>query len=84
MNQYNRERLNLDTEEALTAFGVAELALAIIGVIASIIGAMAEMIVLTIFGAACLFCFVIGAVVVGCMAFGAWRRTSAEEPGKTT
>lgn len=78
---HNIGTYDMDTGDTLVALGVAELILAIVGVIATIIGYGADMIVLTIFGASCLTCFVVAAVIVGFLALASWHRSTANQTG---
>lgn len=79
MSYNGRGTYELDTGEMLVALGIAEVILAIVGVIATIIGYGAEMMVLTIFGASCLTCFVVAAVIVGFLALASWHRSTANK-----
>lgn len=79
MSYNSRGTYEMDTGEMLVALVIAEVILAIVGVIATIIGYGAEMIVLTVFGASCLTCFVVAAVIVGFLALVSWHRSTADK-----
>lgn len=84
-DRYRNSVSEMDHEEIVVCFGVAECLVAFIGVLTIAIGVGIESMILQVFGAACLMIFIIGLITAGIITIGMYRRSVAgpEDPEVT-